>query len=215
MKERKIFILDFDGTFYSGENVFSLVNEHVDKHRRKFFPCLTDGEYERVINENPDFKGVYNGLDIANYLFELKNKYKDLKILPKHFYDWQNSYPDPIVLDGADIIDFRLIEELCNTYAVYVVSNSSLNHLKLYMKQMNINAKWFKKLIGNKFTLKDRTKKHYYKWILDNEKCKPSEVYVVGDSERSDLAPARELGMNCYYVPAASQAEEVLKKLIK
>lgn len=215
MKERKIFILDFDGTFYSGENVFSLVNEHVDKNRRKFFPCLTDSEYEKVIGENAEFNNIYNGLDIANYLFELKNKYKDLRILPKHFYDWQNAYPDPIILDGADIIDFKLIERLCRECAVYVVSNSSLNHLKLYMNQMNINPKWFKKLIGNKFTLKDRTKKHYYKWILENEHCEPCEIYVIGDSERSDLKPARELGMNCYHVLTASQAEEVIRMIIK
>ena len=214
MSERKVFILDFDGTFYSGENVFSLVNEHVDKHRRNFFPCLTDCEYEKLISENPDFNSVYNGLDIANCLYEFKNMYPNLKILPKHFYDWQNAYPDPIVLDGAEIIDTNFLKRLCSKYSVYVVSNSSLNHLKLYMNKMGINPKWFKKLIGNKFTLKDRTKKHYYSSIMQKENVAPSSIYVVGDSERSDLLPAKQLNMQTFLISKASEVSEVLAKVI-
>lgn len=211
----KVFILDFDGTFYSGEKVFSLVEEHVNNHRRSFFPHISDEEYQRILKENPHFASEINGGKIVEDMYEFRKKYPEMKISPKGFFDFQCKYPDPIVLDGADIIRAEFVKTLCENYAVYVVSNSSLNHLKKYMKQMNIDYKWFKKLIANRFTLKDRSKKHYYKTIMERENISPKQVYVFGDSEKSDLLPGRELNMNVYKIEKASEVEKLINELIK
>ena len=106
------------------------------------------------------------------------------------------------------------MEEICKEYKTYVVSNSSPTHLKYYMDKLNINPKWFVDIISNNFTESDRTKKHYYKDILDSEKCDPQNAYVFGDSEKSDLLPARELGINTYLITDARKLEDIVNKAI-
>ena len=52
MKEKKIiFIFDFDGTFYSGDEMFSKLPAYIARHRRDFLPNLSDEEYKKVVTE--------------------------------------------------------------------------------------------------------------------------------------------------------------------
>ena len=83
------------------------------------------------------------------------------------------------------------------------------------MKELNISYSWFKGIYSNKFMLKDMTKKPYYTKIIEREKCKPNEVYVFGDSNKSDIVPAKELGMNGFEIPSATMIPEIVTNALK
>jgi FMN phosphatase YigB (HAD superfamily) len=83
------------------------------------------------------------------------------------------------------------------------------------MKILGISYSWFKGVYSNHFLKYDMTKKPYYKKVIDREKCKPSEIYVFGDSNKSDIVPAKKLGMNGYEIPTATQIPEIVKNALK
>ena len=62
---RKVFIFDFDGTFYSGEHKFDNVKDDIEKNRRNFLPNLTDEEYELICKEYPRWNSACTGNDIV------------------------------------------------------------------------------------------------------------------------------------------------------
>lgn len=210
----KVFIFDFDGTFYSGDEMFSKLPTYIARHRRDFLPNLSDEEYKQVVKENPDWKKVINGCDIVDMMYDFKKKYPEFEISVKDFWDWQNEKPDPIVIDKTKVVDADFIEQICEDYPVYVVSNSSPTHIKFYMKKLDIEPEWFDDIVSNRFTQKDRTKKHYYERILEKENVEPHNVYVFGDSVKSDLVPAKELGMNVHHVKNAASIKRMVKRVL-
>lgn len=212
---KKVIILDFDGTFYSGSEVFSKMSEYLEDNRRLFLKSISDEEYDVIVKENKEWNTLDSCSSIANYVYVLKKKYPNYNITIKDFLNQQSSTYDPLVLDNAEFVNPSYIKELCENYPVYVVSNSSHTHLKHYMKVMGVNPKWFVRLVSNKFTSKDKTKKHYYKKIADKENCEYSKVYIFGDGDTSDLEPGRRLGMNTYLIVNASELEGIINKALK
>ena len=76
MKNNKVFIFDFDGTFYSGEHKYDNVKAKVDQNKRSFLKNINDLDYEIICKENPKWLDVYAGIDLINLLkkFELTTK---------------------------------------------------------------------------------------------------------------------------------------------
>ena len=210
----KVFIFDFDGTFYSGDEMFSKLPAYIARHRRDFLPNLSDEEYRQVVKENPEWKKAINGCDIIDLMYDFKKRYPNYEISVKDFWDWQNEKPDPIVIDKEQVVDADFIEQLCADFPVYVVSNSSPTHIKFYMKKLDVEPEWFDDIVSNRFTQKDRTKKHYYECILEKENVEPQQVYVFGDSIKSDLVPAKELGMNVHHVKNAKSIKRMVKRVL-
>lgn len=211
---KKVFIFDFDGTFYSGEHKFDKVKNNINDNKRKFLSNLNDEQYELICKENPKWLSAITGNDIVRCLTRLIKKYKNLNITIDHFRKWQNDFIYDIVIDSNSIVDTNFLKELCTNYSVYVVSNSSLKHIYYYMNKLNINEALFKKVIGNEFLKHDPTKQHYYQEIVEKEKAKPHQVYVLGDSVESDLTPALHLGLNAFYVDNANNIKKIVTKII-
>lgn len=210
MDNKKVVIFDFDGTFYSGEKAFSKLEGFIKKNKRKFMPRLTDEQYNKISKENPEWKTVYNGSEIVDLMYDLKEKYNTFDISVKDFWDWQNANPDPLVIDKNQLVDSNYLKDICGDHSVYVVSNSSPTHIYYYMEMFGIDKTWFKEIISNRFTQKDRTKKHYYKRILEKENCSPENAIVLGDSDKNDLEPGRKLGINtCLIVNATTIPEKL------
>lgn len=214
MDKAKVIILDFDGTVYSGDHGFDEIEGSVMSHKREFLCWLSDDEYKMIERENPEWKTIYWGSEVAKFIYALRKKYPKLKISMNEFWNWQNEKPYPLVLEGTNTVDKNLLKKLCEKYPVYIVSNSSPTHVLHYMKIFGYDPAWFVKIISNKFTIKDFTKGHYYKSIMQKENCKPSEVFVFGDSRRSDLAPAKLLDMPAFHIKQTIELEECIKKLI-
>ena len=211
---KKVFIFDFDGTFYSGERKFDKVKKDVDLNKRKFLSKLSDDEYELVCKENPKWFNVVTGKDIVKMLSELKKKYPNLDISIKDFCDWQNDFIYDVIIDYTQVVDSNFIKSLCESYPVYIVSNSSLKHINYYLNKLNISNNWFNEVIGNEFLEEDPSKKHYYKEIMNKENVDPHNVYVLGDSVDADLSPAINLGMNAFYINNANNIEIIVNSLI-
>ena len=210
---KKVIILDFDGIFYSGKDIFCKMDDFVNKNKRKILGNLTDTQYKKICRENPDWVTVGSGMPVVQVLYNLKFKYPELKIGPRNFWTWQNRTLDPLYLENAKIMSQDVIERLSKKYPIYVVSNSSPKHLNYFLKQFGINKKYFKKIISNKFTIKDITKKHYYIDIMNKEKCQPKDIYVYGDTYANDIVPALELGMNAFHVTDVDKCEKLLNEL--
>lgn len=211
---RKVFIFDFDGTFYSGIHKYDNVRFAINSNKRKFLEKISDEDYCKICRENPKWLTVIMGNDIVKYLYYFKNKYPKLEISTKEFYDWQNNSRYDIIIDYDQIVDVSFIEELCKKYSVYVVSNSSPTHVSFYMKKININRNWFKGVYSNEFIEVDPTKEHYYEEILSKEKISSHNVYVFGDSVQADLAPALHLGCNAFYVNNAKNIKQLVNSIL-
>ena len=209
MEKNIIIIYDFDGTFYSGEKVFNNVKGKVEANRRSFLPNVSDSDYEIICKENPLWLEKSTGADIVDLLYSFNEKYPHLDISVDAFNEWQENSDYEIVLTGAHLVSARFIEWICSLYPVYIVSNSANSHLSRYLKTLGMDKDWFRGVISNKFIKEDKTKKHIYKDIMEKENVAACDVYVFGDSERSDLAPAKALNMNTFLVKDAYDLEEI------
>ena len=209
MNTIKVLIFDFDGTLYSGKHKFDFVEEKVNKNRRKFLPNLNDEQYECIAKENPDWLKTVTGNDIVKKIYDLKNRYPQYKIDANAFWQWQNDDIYEIVLDKKQIVNPEFIHCLSQLYPIYIVSNSSPNHIKYYMKKIGISEKFFKEIISNRFHEEDITKKPYYEYVAKKEKVSSRDVYIYGDSNNTDLLPGKKLGMNTYLIEDSRDIEKI------
>ena len=213
--EKMVIIFDFDGTMYSGKHKFDNIPPAIETARRLFLPQLDDKEYSDICREFPEWNRVTSGKDIVDVIYAIKERYPSYAISPISFWEWQNNSRYDIIIDKNEVIDIDYLHGLCDNYPVYIVSNSSSNHLKHYMNKLSIPCTWFKDIISNRFEEYDRTKEHYYKDILDIESAKPSNTVVIGDSDISDLEPARRLGIETIYIDNANDIPTAVNKFLK
>lgn len=213
--QNKVFIFDFDGTFYSGKDVFNDLPDFINLQKRNILCNLTDKQYQILIKENPFWKDIHVGSEIVDAIYFFMEKYPDWKISIKNFLDWQNRTLEPINIDKSQIVDITFMQELCKHNPVYLVSNSSLYHIKHYLSYIGIDCNMFKKIISNRFTKKDRTKKHYYEKIAKDENCSAKNIYVFGDSVKKDLLPAEKLGMNTFFINDATKIKDIVLDVLK
>lgn len=211
---KKVLIFDFDGTLYSGEHKFDLVEGKVCKNRRKFLPHINDDQYAQLIKDEPQWLTRVSGAEIVDCIYQLKNKYPQYNISTDAFWQWQQEDIYEIILDEEQTVNISFMEELCKKYAVYIVSNSSPNHIVYYMKKIGLNPDWFKDIYSNHFEEYDRTKKHYYEEILNRENANPEDSYVFGDSKNSDLVPAQILGINTALVLDSRDIPSIVAKTL-
>ena len=209
-----VLIFDFDGVFYSGEHKFDNVESHVSKNRRKFLPNISKIQYNEICKNHPNWLKAVSGAEIVNCIYELKNTYPQYNISVDAFLKWQEEDIYKLVIDYSQVANAKFIENLCRKYPVYIVSNSSINHIIFYMKKLNINPNWFKRIYSNQFSETDRTKKIYYSQILEIENCSNLQTIVFGDSINTDLKPAQILGIDNYLINNANDIEKIVLKAL-
>lgn len=215
MIRKTVLIFDFDATFYSGKDVYCNVDKYVNKNRRKFLPNITDEQYDDICKKEPYWLEQISGKDIVNALYKLKSKYPNYKIDTSAFWQCQQDEIYNINLVGAQKVDSKFIKKLCEEYPCYIVSNSSPNHIHHYMKKININPSWFVEVISNHFIEEDPTKEHYYAEIAQKENIKPENMLVFGDSESSDLVPARNIGAKTFLIKNANDINKIVLTALK
>lgn len=212
--EKKVIVLDFDGTLYSGEHKFDLIPDIIEKNKRVFLPHLTDKEYSIICQEIPSWNTAIFGSEITKSITEIIAKFPELPISTKDFYDWQESYILPIIIDPEQVIDMDFLQQLCLDYPVYVVSNSAPQHIVHYMKELSINPKWFRAVISNPFHEYDTTKKPCYEEIVKKENIEPKNLFVFGDSRTSDLNPAKKISAQTGHVRDARLIPYMVKSAL-
>lgn len=213
--DKTVIIFDFDGTIYSGPHKFDNVPNMVNKHKRLFLPNISDEEYNSVCVEFPMWNTVTSGKDIVDVIYDIKERHPEYNISAADFWNWQNESRYDIVIDWGEVVDIDYLYGVCDKFHTYVVSNSSPNHLLYYMEVLGINPNKFMGIISNRFEEHDRTKEHYYRDIMEIEDVPPESIWVIGDSDISDLQPARNLNMNTLYIDNANDIPHELDKILK
>ena len=166
--------------------------------------------YEEICKTLPKWFDTVVGAETTDFIYKIKEKYPNYDISTKSFWLWQQEDIYPIVIDFGQVVNPQYIKKLCKKYPVYIVSNSSPNHINFYMKKLDIKPKWFKKIISNRFEEYDRTKKHYYEDILKTEKCNPENLFIYGDSLKSDLKPGMLLGAKTFLIKNANDLKKIV-----
>jgi FMN phosphatase YigB (HAD superfamily) len=212
--EKKVIILDFDGTLYSGEHKFDLIPDIIEKNKRVFLPHLTDEEYSTICKEIPSWNTAIFGSEITKSITEMIAKFPKLPISTKDFYNWQESHIDPIIIDPDQIVNLDFLQKLCRDYPVYIVSNSAPPHIVHYMKELSIDPKWFRAVISNPFHEYDTTKKPCYEDIVKKENIDSSNLFVFGDSRTSDLNPAKRISAHTGHVRDARLIPYMVKSAL-
>ena len=211
---KKVFIFDFDGTLYSGENIYCNIHSFINNYKRSFLQNITDEEYEKILKENPSWSDAFSGADICEHIYLFIKKYPKLNIKINEYRKWLLNVIEPVEIDKNQVVDIVFLKKLCEKFPVYIVSNSDIVHVKHYMNQIGINPAWFKSIISNQFIKRDRTKKHYYKDILTWENCTPKEAFVLGDSYNSDIVPAKKLGINTFHITDSRKIKDIVEDVI-
>ena len=212
--EKKVIILDFDGTLYSGEHKFDLIPDIIKKNKRLFLPRLTDEEYTMICNEIPSWNTAIFGSELTKSITEMIAQYPNLPISTKDFFDWQGNHIDPIIIDSEQIVDLDFLQKLCQEYPVYIVSNSAQPHIMHYMKEISVNPKWFRAVMSNPFHEYDTTKKTCYEEITKIENIGGENLLVFGDSRTSDLNPAKKIGAYTGHVRDARLIPYMIKSAL-
>lgn len=212
--EKRVIILDFDGTLYSGEHKFDLIPEIIKNNKRNFLPRLSDEEYEVICKEIPSWTTAIFGSELTKSITEMIEKFPNLPISTKDFYDWQEGHIDPIIIDPEETIDLNFLQWLCQEYPVYIVSNSAPPHILHYMKEIGVNPDWFVEVISNPFNEFDTTKRPCYEYIAKKENISPTNLYVFGDSRTSDLNPAKAINAKTGHVRDARLIPYMVKSAL-
>ncbi|MEK6900901.1 MAG: HAD family hydrolase, partial [Nanoarchaeota archaeon] len=125
----------------------------------------------------------------------LKKVHAPLALLEVGFMEYQKGRKEMTVapLPGA----IEALQELRKEgHDLVLISTGEKETQQRKMIIAGINMSWFRKII----IVKDYDKKDKYKEVCTEWGCMPEQVMVIGDKFKTDLLPARELGMKTVYV---------------
>lgn len=139
------------------------------------------------------------GYGMRNFLMSLEEAFQSLAGRPPH-----DDEAGEIQLMGRFFEQPKLIEGVPETLA-YLAER---HHLHLFSKgdQDEQAGKFDGSGLQYRFNgwdivpEKDATA---YRQVVSKHNWKPSEVWMIGNSPRSDINPALEIGLNAVYIPAA------------
>lgn len=207
LKKIKCVILDFDGTLYSNGDWSGEV---------KFFgQYLMDNnilpEYKTLDEKVAYLKGQYPNYHIIQYIFAYLH---DNKIDDSDFRKFNDENVCEIRGNDIKFIDPKVISELAKYYEVYMISDSSRVYLDFYLDYAKIKESNFVEILSNEYNDDHYTKIPMMKKVLEKTGLKPSEIIMIGDSERSDIIPAKLVGLQTFKVDGEEDTTKILSELI-
>ena len=204
----KCVVLDFDGTLYSNGDW---------SNEPKLF-----GKYLVAKNYLPECK---TGDDKMTKLAELYPNYHIIQQVFAFLHDNGIDDSDFRKFNDENICEIRskdivfikpeIISRLSKGYKVYMISDSAIPYLEFYLDAANIDKTKFEKILSNEYRDAGYTKIPMMKKILAETGYKPDELIMIGDSERSDIVPAKLLGLQTCHVKHVSETEKILNRLIR
>lgn len=208
LKRIKCVALDFDNTLYSHGN-------------------WGDEEvlYAKFLEEQNILPEIANGMDKIKYMRSLYPNFHLIQMMYGYFRDngideavfrkFNDENISNIITDEIVFIDPKIISDLAKRYRVFVISDSQISYLEHYLKYAGISLDNFEGIYSNEYTDEGYTKIPMMKKILNKTGLKPEEIIMVGDSEKSDIVPAKLVGFQTYHVKDVFDTSEFLKKLIE
>lgn len=207
LKKVKCVIVDFDSTLYSNGDWST---------EPEFF-----GRYLADNNLLPEFPKIKDKLD---YLQKLYPKFHIIKFIFAYLHDNNIDDSDFRRFNNENICEIRkketvfinpeVIEKISKYYPIYIVSDSSVPYLEYYLNYAKIDKNLFSGIYDNKYDDETYSKISVMKRVMNETGLKPSEIIMIGDSEFSDIQPAKLLGFQTCHIKHVSETEQILQELV-
>lgn len=201
----KCIIVDFDKTLYSNANL-SGVNDYYAQFLFEYNLIeKTPDAVGNILKQYPNWH-----MEQCVYFIARQNGIKDAEIR-----NWFNNHVYNILCDGIKIVSPDILKKLCESYPVFILSDSAEAHLEHYMRMFDYDKSWFAGIISNDFKLKSMSKCGFMEKIVKKCNLNKDEVLMVGDSLRSDIKVANEAGIESFQVFTVSDTEKLFNELIE
>lgn len=204
----KCVILDFDGTMYSDgdwSNEPILFGDYLVS--KNLLP-----EYKTRDEKIEYLQKKYPNYHLIQQMFAFLH---DNGIDDSDFRKYNNDNICEIRTENIKFIDPKLISDLAKSYALYIISDSAIPYLEFYLDHAKINKNNFESIFSNEYNDEGYTKIPMMKKVLAQTGFNPEEIIMIGDSEKSDIIPAKLLGIQTHHVMHVSETEKLLKRLIR
>ena len=182
---------DCDGTLYEQppellQQIDSSICEGIAKKTRKSLEEITR-DYKRRRGQRQTKLHI-----ITSYGFSKEQAYEMYDgVLPQDFIE-----ADPRLGE-------TFVELLGNGVAVSIFSNSRRSKLYGILAKLGLNIDWFTFLMtGEEVPAKPAI--DGYLQIIERSRCSPGAILFAGDNERADIVPARNVGMNTFFLSPES-----------
>ena len=204
LKKIKCVIVDFDETLYS-------------------YGDSSTEEYEDYLVEKNLLPEILDKYEKGKYLKKIYPNYHSIKAIfaylhdnnmdDSEFRDFYNRVVWDVRTEKTVFIDPNVIKELSKYYPVYIVSDSSKKYLEFYLGEAKINKSWFAGIYSNTYDDETYSKIPVMKRVMNETGLKPNEIIMIGDSENSDIKPAKLLGFQTKHIKNVFETTEILQEL--
>ena len=192
MNRTKVVVFDFDKTLYNNvvyENWFNYCKRAL---------C-------ELVQEVP--------ADVL-YILEKQENIGDRKMIEtlvksgmsaKDWIDYRRNHLRTFDVSDAEAIDKNVLQDFASKYTLYIASHNQRFDIDRVAKALGIDFTLFKDVLTNSFDDGLFSKKYMYNKIIEKEKIKPEELFVIGDDFEHDIQPALEIGargklvLNCNF----------------
>ena len=205
LKKVKCVIVDFDETLYS----------HGDSSVEEYEDYLVE---KNLLPEIPD------KYEKGKYLKQIYPNYHSIKAIFAYLHDNNlddsefRAFYNRVVWDvrtkDTVFINPEIIKELSKYYPVYIVSDSAKVYLEFYLGEAKIDKSWFSGIYSNTYDDETYSKIPVMKRVMTETGLKSSEIIMIGDSENSDIKPAKLLGFQTKHIKDVSETTEILQELV-
>ena len=209
IKKIKCIILDFDGTMYSNGawlyEIEHFIGGFLDKNNI-LSECKTQEEKQTYLNKR------YPQYHIMQQIYAYLH---DSGIDDSEFRKYNQNNICEIRSTETTFINHEIISKIAKHYNLYMISDSAVPYLEFYLDYAGIDKNNFIKILSNEYTRGDYTKIPMMKKVLQETGLKPDEIIMIGDSEKSDIVPAKLMGFQTAHIEHVSDTEKLLNKLIR
>ena len=202
----KCVILDFDGTLYSDgdwSNEPKLFGEYLV--RKNYLPAFETWEEKMA-----ELERLYPNYHIIQQVFAFLH---DNGIDDSEFRKYNNDNICEIRNETIVFLKPEIIDKLAKSYKIYMISDSAIPYLEFYLDHAKIDKSKFEKILSNEYNDEGYTKIPMMKQVLSETGLAADEIIMIGDSEKSDIIPAKLLGIQTQHVKHVSETEKILKKI--
>ena len=204
----KCVVLDFDGTMYSygdWSNEPKLFGSYLVS--KNYLPECDGWE-----NKMARLAEIYPQYHIIQQMFAFL---ADNGIDDSEFRKFNDENICEIRTNEIVFLKPETIDKLAESYKVYIISDSAIPYIEFYLDHAKIDKSKFQAILTNEYRDEGYTKIPMMKQIIKETGLSPDEIIMVGDSERSDIVPAKLLGIQTHHVKVVEETEKILKKLIR
>ena len=204
----KCVILDFDGTMYSGAD-WSKESELFGRFLVENNYISECGTLEEKVSKLSE---IYPNYHLIQQIFAYLH---DNGIDDSSFRKFNNENICEIRSKDIVFLKPEIVDRLAKNYKIYIISDSAVPYLEFYLDYAGIDKTRFEKILSNEYNDAGYTKIPMMKKVLHETGANSDEVIMVGDSEKSDIVPAKLLGLQTCHVKHVSETEKILNRLIR